>query len=502
MLMVMALTMRRTTLSLLPIIYYLLLFGSTVLGQLELDQDPKLDQYCGSNWVEAKTNCRTPCPSGEDAECPLSLSGREQSCYQGAGCFNRMETLYWTGIVAIIFDSEQHMSNHKVTTSTTTSTTAAAGTDNEETTAVDVVPIASLMGKVQEAALEATLISKLQTALDDNMYLVSVVIKDQGYDRPEAAAVFSPVWERDDPSKITLDVTMRITTRYIPSSVIFYTDEDLGGIIITALEEAQDVTIQKLKQANPFFNAMTAIAAVSEEELAESPSYVPSSSPTRDFDQLFETRIDPNPTGSNGIVFSVKTPNGAPSVLLMGMKFVTNFEGILEYEVYTKLGSWKSFVGKSNDFDLIASGQLSGKGPKTWVSLIQDDYVGTAVEGNKTISVNYVGWKDVHVLGDGGERSFYFTTTKRFLKADRTAIPILFSSPKNGESEALRQYEMVTTNSELEVYEGDGVLDYPWPTDSNGKSPYYRRPRGPIIAFNYDRAPCEYLFSLSYDSVS
>ena len=105
------------------------------------------------------------------------------------------------------------MSNHKVTTSTTTSTTAAAGTDNEETTAVDVVPIASLMGKVQEAALEATLISKLQTALDDNMYLVSVVIKDQGYDRPEAAAVFSPVWERDDPSKITLDVTMRITTR-------------------------------------------------------------------------------------------------------------------------------------------------------------------------------------------------------------------------------------------------------------------------------------------------
>jgi hypothetical protein len=150
-------------------------------------------------------------------------------------------------------------------------------------------------------------------------------------------------------------------------------------------------------------------------------------------------------------------------------------------------------VGKSTEFDLIASGQVTGKGSKTLVEIIQGDHVGTIVEGNETISVNYVGWKDVHVLGDGGERSFYLTTTKRFLQQDMTTIPILFSAPINGESETLRQYEIVESNSELEVYEGDGVLDYPWPTDSNGKSPYYRRPRGPIIAFNYDRAPCEYL---------
>ncbi len=415
-----------------------------------------------------------------------------------------METLYWTGVVAIMFDAEDHMANHQVATTTTTSTIAASGADDEETTAAaNALPTAALMGKVQEAALETILIAKLQTALDDKMmYLVSVDTQHQDYDRPCVAAVFPPVWDRDDPSKITLDVTMRITTRYIPTSIAVYTDEDLGAIVVTALEEAQDATIRELKNANPFFKATTGIAAVSEEDLAESPSSMPSFSPTRDFDQLFETLLDPTPTGSNGIVFSVKTPKGAPSVLLMGMKFITNFEGVLEYEVYTKLGSWKGFVGKSNEFDLIASGQVTGKGPKTWVEIIRGDHVGTIVEGNETISVNYVGWKDVHVLGDGGERSFYFTTTKRFLQQGGTAIPILFSYPINGESETLRQYEMVKSNSELEVYEGDGVLDYPWPTDSNGKSPYYRRPRGPIIAFNYDRAPCEYPFSISCVPVS
>jgi hypothetical protein len=133
---------------------------------------------------------------------------------------------------------------------------------------------------------------------------------------------------------------------------------------------------------------------------------------------------------------------------------------------------------------------VKGKGPKTWVDIIQDDHVGTVVNGNETTSVNYVGWNNIHILGDGGERSFYVTTTKRFLKEDQTSIPILFSSAMNSLSESLRQYGMVESNAELELYEGDGILDYPWPTDPNGKSPYYRRPRGPIIAFNYERSPC------------
>jgi len=472
---------------------FLFFFGS-VLAQLELDQDPILDRYCGFNWLEANTYCRSPCPSGNNADCPLNPSGRTQKCFQGSGCFNRMQTLYWTGVVAIMFEATEHMANYQVISTTTTSTVVASGADDEETTAAaNVVPTAALMGNVEEVALETILIAKLQTALEDQMFLVSVETQNQDYDRPCVEAVFPPGWDRDDPSKITLDVTMSIITRYIPNSIAVYTNEDLGTIVKTALEVTQDAIIRELKTANPFFNAMTGIAAVSEDDLPESPSTMPSFPPTRDFDQLFETPLDPNPTGSNGIVFSVKTPKGAPSVLLVGMKFITNFEGVFEYEVYTKLGSWTGFVGKSTEFDLIASGQVTGKGSKTWVDIIQGDHFGTIEEGNETISVNYVGWKDVHVLGDGGERSFYLTTTKRFLQQDMTTIPILFSAPINGESETLRQYEIVESNSELEVYEGDGVLDYPWPTDSNGKSPYYRRPRGPIIAFNYDRAPCEYL---------
>eukprot|EP00573_Skeletonema_grethae_P000342 CAMPEP_0201690638 /NCGR_PEP_ID=MMETSP0578-20130828/4035_1 /ASSEMBLY_ACC=CAM_ASM_000663 /TAXON_ID=267565 /ORGANISM="Skeletonema grethea, Strain CCMP 1804" /LENGTH=521 /DNA_ID=CAMNT_0048175683 /DNA_START=235 /DNA_END=1803 /DNA_ORIENTATION=+ len=400
-----------------------------------------------------------------------------------------METLYWTGVVAIIFDAEEHMKNYQVVTTTTE--TETSGTDNEETAAVnDAVPTAALMGKIEELALERTIISTLQILLDDKLYLAALDVKDQFYDRPCVEAVFPEVWDRGDPSKLTLDVTMRITARYIPSSLTVYTDRDLGDVFISGLGDAQDVTVHELKNANTFFNAVTGIAAVSEEDLAESPSSMPSLSPTRDFDQVFETRIDPTPTGSSGIVFSLKTPKGGPSVRLIGMKFITPFEGKLEYEIYSKLGSWRNFVGRTNEFELIASGQVTGKGPKTWVDVIEDDSVGTIVNGNETTTVNYVGWKNIHILGDGGERSFYVTTTKRFLKEDQTSIPILFSSALNSLSESLRQYGMVKSNSELELYEGDGILDYPWPTDPNGKSPYYRRPRGPIITFKYERSPC------------
>jgi len=391
-----------------------------------------------------------------------------------------METLYWTGVVAILFDAEEHMRNYQVTTTTETEAPEA---DNEETTA-------ALMGKIEELALEKTLISTLQILLDDKIYLAALDVKDQFYDRPCVQAVFPKVWDRGDPSKLALDVTMRITARYIPSSLTLYTDRDLGDVFISGLGDAQDITVRELKNANPFFNAVTGIAAVSEEDLAEAPSSMPSLSPTRDFDQVFETKIDPTPTGSSGIVFSLKTPKGGPSVRLVGMKFITPFDGVLEYEVYSKLGSWRNFVGRTHEFELIASGQVKGKGPKTWVDIIQDDHVGTVVNGNETTSVNYVGWNNIHILGDGGERSFYVTTTKRFLKEDQTSIPILFSSAMNSLSESLRQYGMVESNSELELYEGDGILDYPWPTDPNGKSPYYRRPRGPIIAFNYERSPC------------
>ncbi|KAL7452295.1 hypothetical protein ACHAWC_004023 [Mediolabrus comicus] len=482
--------------SIFAFIFFALLLSaaliSQVSAQLEIDQDPKLDQYCGWNWNEANEYCLTPCPSGADKECPLNPAGRQQKCFQGAGCYHRMETLYWTGIVAVMFDADAHMANYKVTTTTTSTVAAAMGKDEDETASVNNnnIPTAALMTKIDENALVASLIPNIQNALSEQMYLVSVDARDQDYDRDCVAAIFPEEYDRDSPSVMALDVTIRISTRYIPNSITSYTNEDLGEIIIQAVEGSQQSIINTLKTSTPFFAAATAIGAVAEEDVAEAPSDSPSASPTRDFDQLFETRVDPTPTGANGLVFTVKTPKGKPSVLLMGMKFITNYEDTFEYEVYSRLGNWKGLVGKTDEFDLIASGQTKGRGPKTWVDVNQDDYVGTAVKGNETISIDYVGWKNVHVLGDGGERSFYLTTTKTFLKEDRTAVPILFSSPIKEESETFRMYELVKTNYELEVYEGDGVLDYPWPVDSNGKSPYYRRPRGPIVAFLYDRSPC------------
>mmetsp|Transcript_32495 Transcript_32495/g.56612 ORF Transcript_32495/g.56612 Transcript_32495/m.56612 type:complete len:206 (-) Transcript_32495:102-719(-) len=72
---------------------------------------------------------------------------------------------------------------------------------------------------------------------------------------------------------------------------------------------------------------------------------------------------------------------------------------------------------------------------------------------------------------------------------------LLFSYPIGDDSEGDREYEVVASIPELEVYEGDGILDYPWPKDRDGQ--YYRRPRGFFGSFEFDRYPCHPLLNFT-----
>ncbi|KAL3817796.1 hypothetical protein ACHAXA_005829 [Cyclostephanos tholiformis] len=334
----------------------------------------------------------------------------------------------------------------------------------------------------------------------------SVTIEDQKYDRPcvDAVVVVDGVdGEQGDGSgdsssivsTTSLDITTGVIGSYIPSyqdegdepSII--TDELFGNMIANAINSNEDAFVVAMKEASStFFGALLGVYAIEEGGLAESPSSSPSSPPTRDYEQAFEMDIDSNPTGSYGIVFEIGTPRYGNTIMLTSISFVTLHTGKLEYEIYTKLGSFEKYLGNYASFDLIASGQVNGMGSSKYTRVLDND---TIVEGGNE-SLSYVGFRPVYVLGDGGKRSFYITITKRFVADDGSAIPLLFSPPIDG-IEGSYDYALVDSNSELEVYEGDGILEYPWPRvtgEMEGDDVYYRRPRGFFGSFEYNRVPC------------
>ena len=194
--------------------------------------------------------------------------------------------------------------------------------------------------------------------------------------------------------------------------------------------------------------------------------------------------IDPTPTGSYGIVFDVRTPKDGNTILLTSMSFVTSTNGTLEYEIYSKLGKWQNTLGDTASYELIASGQIVGQGSEAYTRVHDDDTIVTDVNGTDSY---YIGFMPIHIPGNRGRRSFYITTTKKYMSADGTPIPILFSNAITNDTSY--DYQLIDNTAELEIYEGDGILDYPWPRGAS-EDVYYRRPRGFFGSFEYEREPC------------
>jgi hypothetical protein len=401
------------------------------------------------------------------------------------------------------------------------------GTDGGNDTATSIVASQSAMGDGMIEILEFALSDHLSRtmggvqndAIGRSMLISSVTVVDQRYDRPCVDAVI--VYDREEmendvddeagggmPSMVTsLDVTIDVIVSYIPTNddeaeaPIVVTEEVLGNSIASSINSNRDALLMTIRgnasisssngTAN-FLDALLGVYAIEEGMLPESPSSSPSSSPTRDYMQSLDVDIDANPTGSYGLVFEVGTPRHGNTIVMTSMSFVTSHTGELEYEIYTKLGSFLNYLGDYSKYDMIASGRVYGMGPSEYTRVLDNDTIVEDVNGTYT----YLGFRHVYVPGDGGRRSFYLTLTKRFVADDGSAIPVLFSLPLEEDDEGAYEYSLVDANSELEVYEGDGVLDYPWPRTSGyagggeDDDVYYRRPRGFFGSFEYDRVPC------------
>ena len=522
----------RVFFSILPIVISVVLSSSN--AQLLPSDSTESDYYCGTDWTEANSYCQYPCPSGLDTECPsLLTNGVPRRCIAAAGCFMRHRTVETTIVVSLIFDKDRHYSANAVVDATAlagSNETAAQLTVDDDGAETIVVVNNEVQSNIPEDAtlmimdeedmesfmvafseyLTQSIINRTSPTIDgssssESGSTISTIgwqinssdTNEQSYDRP---CVYAKQLGGYDPTATSLDIVTNIVGSYIPITSTI-TDEQFTDMIMTFLTTANNSNnnyndddddddddgnrlIQTLSTISSFFDALISITAIPNEDIAESPSTMPSSSPTRDYKQIFNMDIDPTPTGSYGIVFDVRTPKDGNTILLTSMSFVTSTNSTLEYEIYTKLGKWQNTLGDTAGYELIASGLIVGQGSEAYTRVHDDDTIVTDVNGTDSY---YIGFIPIHVPGDRGRRSFYITTTKKIISADGTPIPILFSNAITNDTSY--DYQLIDKTAELEIYEGDGILDYPWPRGAS-EDVYYRRPRGFFGSFEYEREPC------------
>ena len=282
------------------------------------------------------------------------------------------------------------------------------------------------------------------------------------------------------PSSTSLVLEVKVCSVYIPqANSILITPSDFENELIDIVSTREEETVSAISASSSFFTALTGVAALSDEAVAETPSTMPSEPPTRPLEVSIETYMDARPSGSYGIFFSIKTLANVTTLVLNGMSFVTPYDGLLEYEVYTKLGEYEGYQGLGYEWEMIASGETMGQGPGKFTPVSKESTGG------------YLGWTPLHVPGNQGVRSFYLTLTDQYKIEGLQAVPISFSAPIEALNDGQKMYSVITSNEELEIFEGDGVLDYPAPINRKGESDiFYRRPRGFIGEFEYLRDAC------------
>lgn len=445
-----------------------------------------------------------------------------------------METLSWTGIISLEFDEEEHQAN------------GMAGV---------------LMSEEDIDDLESSFIGFLGDELSGEMEITCVTVQAQEYDRPCVGAVilerrlFGPsdnsaffrtdfeldyrlhqIFFKDSTTHATsmqqsirklardqtitaLDLTVQICAQYIPAldANNKITQADLENNIIRIIADKEQGAVNAISSTSTFFHALAGITAISTDMLLDPPSSSPSVSPTRSEYQSIETYIDANPYGGYGIFFSMQTHADVSTILLTGMTFVTPHDGMVEYQVYSRLGDYRGYQGFVIEWDLIASGKTVASGPGTFTRVLND-----VPEEEDS---GHVGFTPIHVPGNLGIRSFYVTMTKAFNLTDGNPVPLSFSASSVAENEGSSNYAVIVSNEELEIFEGDAVMgrfyrllisvafsnqrahhscpnrsismcsslassEYPAPQIRDGLSEYYKRPRGFLGSFEYTKEAC------------
>ncbi|KAL7467260.1 hypothetical protein ACHAXS_007511 [Conticribra weissflogii] len=147
--------------------------------------------------------------------------------------------------------------------------------------------------------------------------------------------------------------------------------------------------------------------------------------------------------------------------MITGVEFYTEITDNVEFELWSRRGTFKDHKGTYEGWDLIASGTVRGRGLGRYTSIPDDLFT--------PISINGGG-------GEAGTRAFYLTLH---------SINLVYTLGDGQDSDMVAH----AANQDLEIYEGEGVLSYPFPDPSDVY--FYRYPRQFLGAISYDRLPCK-----------
>jgi len=140
---------------------------------------------------------------------------------------------------------------------------------------------------------------------------------------------------------------------------------------------------------------------------------------------------------------------------------------MINYELWSKLGSYVNSKGNYDDWEMISSGTIqAGSGP-SGSTIIPE-------EGFTSVEIPAGGEEN------GGIRAFYITLNTNDLIYRKA------KSPEEEDREADTQFH--DSNEELEMWEGEAVLNYPFP-NPDSQAYFYKRPMQFVGLIKYDREP-------------
>ncbi len=467
--------------------------------------DPTANNYCGTKWLDAMLTCSTPCPNG-NADCE---NGEE--CFAATNCDRALEPLKSEMIMSLL---------------------GAQGEMTEDETIVMEASISSFL----KQALEENKVNVKNAGVTDQIAFDGRRVRERwpterngmgkdGIGTFERESIQSDGSERihyefefnftsrqgyysaRDPgdyktkrsttrylptSSSALDVSMVITGEYRPPPYI-----NMDVIIEDSINSASADVVGDLRErgqraGSSYFERVEDLRATSKGtatnrptpmptgsptlEPSNSPTPSPSMPPTRAFEQSVQTGFGPTLfsgiSRSYGIVFDIKTTLESPTITIEGLDIYTSSTSNVTYEIWTKEGSWQGFEGKLEEFVKIAEGEVQSKGE------CSEEYLAANNGVCIFTSIPLDNFEAVPIIGGGATRAFYITLQSK---------EIVYSIGNSTEGSA--DMTIWSGSPELEIYEGAGVLMYPF-NMATDLLLHYRKPRGFLGVVHYNRMPC------------
>mmetsp|Transcript_12445 Transcript_12445/g.26815 ORF Transcript_12445/g.26815 Transcript_12445/m.26815 type:complete len:1210 (-) Transcript_12445:141-3770(-) len=439
-----------------------------------------VDNYCGTNWIHAMLTCdeESKCPNGWECANP------DERCFAATNCHEDLQALV-SSLVSTLSGPDTVMDDED------------SSMFGEEVFAV-IAQVAEELGialggvNVGEQSLVTR--RELRRRMNERRENPHEVLGGEYY-------LNYNVTQRRLPSgSSAVDVSMVVTGDYRPPPFI-----DLDVVAEDSINRNGPSMVKKLRErgqraGRDFFTRVRGIEAVATRDMTRRPtqspqnsptwspqgpptaypsampsfppSDVPSSSPSRDHDQVIMTgsrqdmQLGDRTTSSFGYIWNMRTKPDSGVLMITGMDFYTQTTNDVDFELWTRLGTFKGFKGSYEGWVLIAKGTTRGRGIGRYTTIPEEYYTPVSIPGGG--------------VANGGVRSFYLTLGTR-------ELVYKLGSYEEGE-EADSDLFIHHDSQELEIWEGEGVLWYPFPDPSQVQM--YRKPRQYLGAIYYNRLPC------------